>query len=392
MPKATALIAILCAFTISCLSGSTPELFAATDCCGSEATAKIAAAALAQVQATRPTSVLLARNRRQPAAAPPETPSTTGVSPTSSGCPAPPSAFGSKDKLAVGVEGKIYFLDTTVRKFPDFTTMKSEGSIYSAKWDVPQRAFTEGFPGVTNRFEWFAIDYQGPIYVPKSGIHGFRMASDDGSMLYIDGNVVINLDGLHAWAGRAGKVDLAEGEHQFRLSYMQGPRASLGLQLWVMPPGEKEKIFNLQDFSKDVIASRSQLAATEDAKGIRINLGAEVLFDSGKFVLRPAAAESLQQLATLLQSYPGLPILIEGHTDSVGKPDANQVLSEHRANAVKEWLASNGKVPSGCMMTRGYGKTMPIASNETGEDRQKNRRVEIKILKITAAIIGGKSQ
>jgi outer membrane protein OmpA-like peptidoglycan-associated protein len=288
--------------------------------------------------------------------------------------------------------GQNLFLGQTVRKFPDFTTMKSEGSIYTAKWDVPERIFTEGFPGITNRFEWFAIDYQGTMYVSKSGTHGFRMASDDGSMLYIDGNVVINLDGLHAWAGRASKVDLAEGEYSFRLSYMQGPRASLGLQLWVTPPGEKEKLFNLQDFSKAVITSRNQLAATEDAKEIRVNLGAEVLFDTGKYMLRPAATAALQQLAMLLRSYPGLPILIEGHTNAVGKPDANQILSEHRANAVKEWLASQGQVPSGCMMTKGYGETMPVAGNETAEDRQKNRRVEIKVQKTTAAVIPGRSR
>ncbi len=315
-----------------------------------------------------------------------------GISAANSGCPAPPTAFGSKDKLMVGVEGKIYFLDKTVRKFPDFTTMKSEGSIYTAKWDVPPRAFTEGFPGVTDRFEWFAIDYQGTIYVSKAGTYGFRMASDDGSMLYLDGKVVINLDGLHAWAGRAGKADLTEGEHPFRLSYMQGPRASLGLQLWVTPPSEKEKIFNLQDFSKSVLTSRDQLAATEDDKEIRVNLGAEMLFDTGKSMLRPAATDALHKLAMLLQSYPGLPILIEGHTDAVGKPDANQTLSEHRADAVKEWLTSNSHVPSGCMMTKGYGETMPVAGNETAEHRQQNRRVEIKIQKATAAVIQGKGR
>jgi outer membrane protein OmpA-like peptidoglycan-associated protein len=292
----------------------------------------------------------------------------------------------------VGVEGKIYFLDKTVRKLPDFTTMKSEGSIYTAKWDVPLRVFTVRFPGVTDRFEWFAIDYQGTMYVSKAGTYGFRMASDDGSMLYIDGKIVINLDGLHAWAGRAGKVDLAEGEHSFRLSYMQGPRASLGLQLWVTPPGEKEKIFNLQDFSKAVLTSRKQLAATEDAKEIRVNVGAEVLFDTGKSMLKPAATDALQKLTMLLQSYPGLSILIKGHTDAVGKPDANQILSEHRADAVKEWLTSNGKVPSCCMMAKGYGETMPVVGNETAEGRQKNRRVEITIQKTTAAAIPRKGR
>jgi len=89
-------------------------------------------------------------------------------------CPAPPSAFGTKDKLAVGVEGKIYFVEKTTRALPDFSKLESQGSIYTAKWDVPPRPFKEGFPGVTNRFEWFALDYRGSIYVAHAGSYSFR--------------------------------------------------------------------------------------------------------------------------------------------------------------------------------------------------------------------------
>jgi outer membrane protein OmpA-like peptidoglycan-associated protein len=283
--------------------------------------------------------------------------------------------------LLVGVEGKIYFVERTTRKIPDFTGMKSEGSIYAAKWDVPARAFTEGFPGVTDRYEWFAIDYQGPIYVSKAGAYGFRLASDDGSILYLDGKEVINYDGLHPFSMKTGRVDLTAGDHEFRLSYMQGPRYGVGLQLWVTPPGEKEKIFNLQDFSKAVIDSRSALDVTEDDREIRVNVGAEVLFDTGKYALRPAATAALEKLAVLLQSYPGFPIVIEGHTDSVGTTESNQTLSDNRAHAVKEWLISSGEVPSGCIATKGYGETTPVATNDTSDGRQKNRRVEIRLQK-----------
>src|SRR5512138_1163110 len=94
-----------------------------------------------------------------------------GAHAASPACPAPPSEFGSKDKLDVGIEGKIYFVEKNTRALPDFTKLDSQGSIYTARWDVPPRRFTEGFPGVTNRFEWFAIDYNGKIYVPKTGTH-----------------------------------------------------------------------------------------------------------------------------------------------------------------------------------------------------------------------------
>jgi choice-of-anchor C domain-containing protein len=126
-----------------------------------------------------------------------------------------------------------------------------------------------------------------------------------------------------------------------------------------------------------------QLAVTENDKEIQVSLSAGVLFDTGKYDLKPAATDALQQLAALLKDHPDLPVLIEGHTDSVGAPGANQKLSENRANAVKEWLISSGKVPSSRITAQGYGETLPVAPNDSAEGRQKNRRVEIRVQKTT---------
>jgi outer membrane protein OmpA-like peptidoglycan-associated protein len=301
--------------------------------------------------------------------------------PASAECPAPPAEFGSADRTSVSMEGKIYLLSPGTRKLPDLTTLVSAGSVYAAKWDIAPRAFTQGFPGITDRFEWFAVDYQGRIDVPRAGTYGFRLGSDDGSILYIDGAVVINRDGLRAYSATPGKAELTQGPHEFRLSYFQGPRYAIGLQLWVTPPGEKEKIFNLQDFDRSVLESRADLGVTEDDNAIHVNLGAEVLFDSGKYALRPSATESLKELAVLMKGYPGLPVVIEGHTDSVGADEANQLLSDNRARAVKEWLTTRGGMLAGCITTHGYGETRPIATNDTADGRQKNRRVEIRIQK-----------
>jgi len=306
-------------------------------------------------------------------------PDFAGAEPSS--CPAPPSAFGSKERLDVGIEGKIYFIEKNTRALPDFTKLESQGSIYTARWDIAPRRFTAGFPGVTNRFEWFAIDYRGPIYVQKAGVYAFRLGSDDGSALWIDGQRVVNVDGLHPWAIGGGKITLTEGDHDFHLAYMQGPAYILGLQLFVTPPSEKEKIFALQDFSRDVLASRSNLRVTESASEIRVNVGAQVLFDTGKYALRAEATELLHKVATLVQSYPGLPIVIEGHTDSVGSTESNQTLSENRARAVVDWLAKNSAIPGGCISSKGFGETHPVATNDTPEGRQLNRRVEVKIQK-----------
>jgi choice-of-anchor C domain-containing protein len=125
----------------------------------------------------------------------------------------------------------------------------------------------------------------------------------------------------------------------------------------------------------------TQLKVTENDREIQVNLEAGVLFDTGKYDLKPEATAALQELTTLLKSHPELPILIEGHTDSVGKPEANQLLSENRANSVGDWLTSEGEIPSDRITTKGYGQTAPVAPNDTPEGRQKNGSVEIKLQK-----------
>jgi outer membrane protein OmpA-like peptidoglycan-associated protein len=124
---------------------------------------------------------------------------------------------------------------------------------------------------------------------------------------------------------------------------------------------------------------------TEDAHAIHIRLGSELLFDTGKSALSPQAAASLQQLAEVLLGEPGLPVMIAGHTDNVGNAQHNQTLSEQRADAVKQWLTTTGKVPGGCITTTGFGATKPAASNTSADGRQKNRRVEISIQKAPPA-------
>ena len=301
-------------------------------------------------------------------------------------CRAPPGAFGSVQKMDVSMEGKIFLLPNKpdnpyLVKLKDFDTLPSSGSIFAEKWDIPSRSFTDGFPGVTNRFEWFSLTYQGSIYVPVTGSYRFRLSSDDGSQLFLDEALVIDNDGVHSMTDKSATVSLTQGNHGFKLRYFQGPAAQLGLQLFVKEPGSKEKLFALQDFDQRVLDSRRALHVTEDAHAIHVRFGAEFLFDSGKYALRPEAAAPLEQLAELLRGQPGLPVSIEGHTDNVGDPGSNQILSQQRAEAVKQWLDTDGKVPGDCITTQGFGATKPVASNAEAAGRQKNRRVEISIQK-----------
>jgi outer membrane protein OmpA-like peptidoglycan-associated protein len=134
------------------------------------------------------------------------------------------------------------------------------------------------------------------------------------------------------------------------------------------------------DYVSVVPEDAPPLHVRESAEEILVELGSEVLFDTGKFELKPEATDALRGLVGILQKYPNAPVVIEGHTDSVGSAQSNQVLSENRAAAVRQWLAGNG-IPASRLSTEGFGATVPIAPNETPEGRQRNRRVEIRVQK-----------
>jgi outer membrane protein OmpA-like peptidoglycan-associated protein len=102
----------------------------------------------------------------------------------------------------------------------------------------------------------------------------------------------------------------------------------------------------------------------------------DVLFRSGSFELLPGARERLAKVSGIVLAYPSLHLAVEGHTDSVGGDDYNQNLSEQRAEAVRDYFVQQG-VASNSIEAHGFGKTEPIASNETAEGRQQNRRVEL---------------
>ncbi len=119
----------------------------------------------------------------------------------------------------------------------------------------------------------------------------------------------------------------------------------------------------------------SVLATTETARGLIVNLG-DVLFDTGRYTLKPDAQIALAKVSTILTIYPDLKVQVEGYTDSVGGDDYNQKLSENRANAVHDFLIKNG-VPAANVTAVGYGKADPVASNDTADGRRQNRRVNL---------------
>jgi len=129
------------------------------------------------------------------------------------------------------------------------------------------------------------------------------------------------------------------------------------------------------DYSIDVAdAGREDLAA-KLAKDCRVPLYG-VLFDFDKATLKPASDAVLGRARDALQANPRLSVEVQGHTDNVGGDDYNAKLSEARARSVMQWLVKNG-VPAARLTSKGYGKSKPVADNDTPEGRAKNRRVEL---------------
>lgn len=132
-------------------------------------------------------------------------------------------------------------------------------------------------------------------------------------------------------------------------------------------------------YQKLYVSLSEILDTKRETRGYIVNLG-DVLFDTGKATLKPAAREKLSKLAGILLGYPGaLTLEIEGHTDSVGSDELNNKLSQNRAEAVSSYLTESGVKTERIKATRGFGKTKPIATNDTAAGRQQNRRVEVVI-------------
>lgn len=117
------------------------------------------------------------------------------------------------------------------------------------------------------------------------------------------------------------------------------------------------------------------LETRDSARGLIVSMS-DVLFDTGKYSLKPGAREKLSKVAGILISYPGLNIEVGGYTDNVGGDQMNQTLSENRAGSVRDYLVNQG-VATNSVSAKGFGNTLPVATNDNSAGRQQNRRVEL---------------
>jgi outer membrane protein OmpA-like peptidoglycan-associated protein len=117
------------------------------------------------------------------------------------------------------------------------------------------------------------------------------------------------------------------------------------------------------------------LQTQDTARGLVVHMS-DVLFNTGQYSLLPGAREKLAKISGIVLAYPTLRLEVEGHTDSVGTDQLNMTLSENRAGSVRDFLIQEGMATTS-IASRGFGKTQPVATNDTSAGRQQNRRVEL---------------
>jgi outer membrane protein OmpA-like peptidoglycan-associated protein len=140
---------------------------------------------------------------------------------------------------------------------------------------------------------------------------------------------------------------------------------------------------NAQQADTDKAAMRAKLSeqlnsilkTRDSARGLIVSMS-DVLFDTGRYSLKPGAREKLAKVAGILLAYPGLNIEVGGYTDNVGGDAMNQTLSENRAGSVRDYLVQEG-VATAAVSAKGFGNSLPVASNDDSAGRQQNRRVEL---------------
>jgi outer membrane protein OmpA-like peptidoglycan-associated protein len=180
------------------------------------------------------------------------------------------------------------------------------------------------------------------------------------------------LQAQQAAAAAAQERAAADAARQQALAQQQAAKAESDRLRLVAQQAENEKA-QLRERLKQQF--NAILETRETARGLIVNIS-DVLFDFNQYTLKPGAREKLAKVSGILLAYPGLKIQLEGHTDSIGTDDYNMKLSEQRADAVSDYLVSQG-VPATSLSAVGLGKSNPVASNDTESGRQQNRRVEM---------------
>ena len=225
-------------------------------------------------------------------------------------------------------------------------------------WDsiyVTQRDTDIGFPDV-DRDGAFGIMFKTVLSVDETSMYRFAITSDDGSIVWVDGKKIIDNDYSNGMHMKADTIALRPGEHAVKIWYYQAYPTMLGLIY------ESEPVAGEVTFDIDTIL-----------------LDQDLLFDINSFQIIKGNEYCLDSLSQLLLSYNRVIVNIIGYTDNIGTPESNLILSQRRAESIRDFLLSHVEHNGAKYITKGLGEEVPIADNDTSEGRANNRRVEILI-------------
>jgi hypothetical protein len=148
-----------------------------------------------------------------------------------------PIIFGNG--TAGAFRGRAYVIPETTRTVPDFDKLVPFATLFTDSFNISPQTFSGGFPGVLKQDDWFGIRYEGTFFVPNDGSFTFEVTSDDGAILYIDGQRVVDNDGVHSPVTSSGRKELRSGNHRLRLDYFQSTRGQVALGVFVIQSGQK---------------------------------------------------------------------------------------------------------------------------------------------------------
>jgi outer membrane protein OmpA-like peptidoglycan-associated protein len=247
-------------------------------------------------------------------------------------------------------------------------------------------SFASGNPGAAKEADRNPKQALGPPNYDKDNDTNFLTLGCGGSVVlrFVD-NALADVPGPDLYVFEIGPdveataVAISEdGKTWVDIGKIEGGRSDVDIHPFVKP-GQSFHLVRLTDLKTE--CSGEWPGADIDAVGaigsaLQFSLNSGVLFDTDQYVLKPAARTELDKVVEQIKKWPGADIVIEGHTDSVGTDDHNQVLSRNRAASVKAYFESAGLAASH-MEVAGYGASRPVAPNDTDKGRMANRRVEV---------------
>jgi hypothetical protein len=144
----------------------------------------------------------------------------------------------TNDLKGFPIKADVYQIPVDSQRLPDFTAFsQTTATACMEAFQIPNRAWSDGFPGQPSLIEWFAIRATSSLTIATTGRHYFKLNADDGAKLYIDGQLVVDNDGQHAEKAVVGSIDLTKGQHDIVVEYFQGPRYHIALELFWKTPG-----------------------------------------------------------------------------------------------------------------------------------------------------------